>query len=51
MHRISEFINVPLEVKDTLFVKQGDVNLRKTVPNIDEIIRCEKELSKFLLLI
>lgn len=25
-------------VRDTLFVKQGDVNLRKTVPNVDEIM-------------
>lgn len=38
MRRISEFTGVPLEVKETLFVKQGDVNLRKTVPNIDEVL-------------
>jgi hypothetical protein len=29
---------VILAVKDTVFVKQGDVNLRNSVPNIDEML-------------
>jgi len=39
MRRIADFTGVTLEVKETLFVKQGDVNLRKTVPNVDQLLQ------------
>lgn len=39
MQLISNYLGVSLEVKDTLFVKQGDVNIRKMMPNVDDTLR------------